>query len=405
MVSLGASVPMPEAAGFAPARLARLSRLVEGYVDHGELAGVSAFVWRRGVPVFRSLCGWADVGARRRITEDTIFRIASMTKLMTAVAAMTFYEEGRFDLNTPISEFLPAYRDMMVWVEGEPGQEGRLEPLRRPITIRHLFTHTSGITAAWSGSPVHSQYRPIEDRYGKRKAGTLAEFADDISRLHLAFQPGTRFQYGFSVDVLGAVLEVISGLRFDALIEERVLGPLRMEDTAFYVPPHKSCRVAAVYTRRQPTGDLLEEPDVHPMTQVPAFMSPGGGLVSTLEDLSRFCQMLLGAGELGGVRVLGRTSVEMFSMNHTPRDALADIQANDPVLMGYGYGLASAVLMDPSSSGTYGTPGQFSWCGGASTYLWVDPKEVLFALLLAQHVPIDFTRWRRFTQVMYQAMD
>jgi CubicO group peptidase (beta-lactamase class C family) len=398
----------PEFVGFSSSRLQRLSALLHGYVDHGDLPGMSATIARRGHTVYYEKFGWMNKEAQKPIQDDTIFIIASMTKPITAVAIMMLYEEAHFHLNTPVSKFLPGFKDVKVCAGVAKDGSLILTDLEREVTFRHLFTHTAGLSYGWNeNDPVDREYRKAQKRYEEQKLPmTLHNFAEEISRLPLVFQPGSHWRYSYSIDVLGAIVEIISGKPYEKYLEERIFKPLGMSDTAFYVPPEKMERVATVYGHDSPEKGLQPINEIKPQAEPPEFPSPGGGLVSTISDYSRFCQMLVNGGELDGKRLLGPKTVALFSINHTPEEALPyGFVEHDLYHAGYGYSLGTRILMDVSKTGLYGSVGEFGWDGAFATYFWVDLKEELYGLMMLQHRPnAYYPIHQQFKQLAYQAM-
>ena len=402
------NITNPESVGFSSSRLQRVSVLLQGYVDRGDLPGMSATISRKGQTVYYEKFGWMNKEATKPIQDDTIFIIASMTKPITAAATMILYEEGQFHLNTPVSKFLPGFKDVKVYAG--VGKDGSLilADLKREVIFRHLFTHTAGLSYAWNEKdPVDREYQKTQKRYEDQKLPiTLRNFADEISHLPLAFQPGSNWRYSYGIDILGAIVEIISGQPFEKFLEERIFKPLGMSDTAFYVPPEKLDRVATIYGHDSPEKGMQPIDEIKPHTAPPDFPSPGGGLVSTISDYARFCQMLVNGGELDGKRILGPKTVALFSINHTPEEALPyGFTENDLYHAGYGYSLGTRVLMDVSKTGLYGSVGEFGWDGAFATYFWVDPKEELYGLMMLQHRPnAYFPIHQQFKQLAYQAM-
>jgi CubicO group peptidase (beta-lactamase class C family) len=395
----------PGKAGFSSERLGRLTRALEGTVSRGEMAGIAATVRRGGATVFHEAHGWADVAARRPMADDSILQFASMTKPITAAAKMSLYEEGRFDLDTPVRAFIPGFKDLQVCRSENRDGSLDLARLERDVTMRHLFTYSAGLSYGWNEQdPVDRAYRRFFDHYPDGKGLTLALMAEHMCRLPLAFQPGTQYRYSLCVDILGALVEIISGVRFEVFLQERIFGPLGMLDSGFHVPPARASRAATVYDRSGPGGMLQPAERIRIPTELPSYPSPGGGLVSTVADYSRFCQMLVNGGELDGARVLSPTTVALFSMNHASPETLQSLAANDLEMAGFGLSLATRVLMDVSRTGRYGSPGEFGWEGAWTTYFWIDPKESLFGIVAAQYSPIHFPLFRRFKQLTYQAM-
>jgi len=398
----------PLAVNFSAARLQRITNLFQGYVDCNDLPGMIATVARQGKTVYYEKVGWADKESDKPMQDDTIFTIASMTKPITAVAVMMLYEEGHFSLNTPISRFIPGFKDTKVYTgENKDGSLILVDPVQE-LTFRHLFTHTAGMSYGWNeNDPVDRAYRQVRQHSEENNVQmTLMNVAESIAHLPLAFQPGTHWRYSMAIDVLGALVEVIAGVPYEQFLAERIFEPLGMIDTAFYVPPEKVDRVATVYGHPDPEKSMQPIKDIRPNTEPPSFPSPGGGLYSTISDYARFCQMLVNGGELDGECLLAPKTVAMFTINHTPAEALPyGFIENDLYHAGYGYSLGTRVLMDPSKTGIYGSVGEFGWDGAFATYFWIDPKEELYGLLMLQHSPNAYYPIHpQFKQLTYQAM-
>jgi CubicO group peptidase (beta-lactamase class C family) len=398
----------PESIGFSTTRLHRLTQFLQGYIDRGDLPGLSATIARKGHTVFYEKFGWADIEAQKPIQDDTIFIIASMTKPITAAAIMMLYEEGYFHLNTPVWKFIPGFKDVKVCTGVAQDGSLVLTNLEREITFRHLFTHTAGLSYGWNeNDPVDREYIKTQQRYVEQKISMkLRNFADDISRMPLAYQPGSHWRYSCSIDVLGALIEIISNQPYEKFLEERILKPLGMTDTAFYVPVDKMDRVATVYGHDAPEKGLQPIKGIIPNNEPPDYPMPGGGLVSTISDYARFCQMLINKGEFDGKRLLSPSTVALFSINHAPAEALPyGFVEHDLYHAGYGYSLGTRVLMDVSKTGLYGSVGEFGWDGAFATYFWLDPKEELYGLMMLQHRPnAYYPIHQQFKQLTYQAL-
>jgi CubicO group peptidase (beta-lactamase class C family) len=320
-----------------------------------------------------------------------------MSKLVTSAAVLSLLEEARFRLDDPVGDYLPALARMKVLTGGTP-EKPLLADAKTPITIRHLLTHTSGLTYDFGDSPVEK----LNHEAKLWEATSLADFVERVSRLPLAHEPGERFTYGVSTDVLGALLEKVSGRSLAEVLDERVLRRLGMKDTAFGVPEAKRGRLAKVY-ERGPEGGLRPVKwllDQEPVPQ-PKLLSGGGGLFSTTGDYARFMQMLLNGGQLDGVRILSRKTVEFMMANHLSRTAHPTLGEDGAD----GFGLGGAVRIDLAKGGTPGSVGQFGWTGMATTYANLDPKEKTVAILFVQHLPYDEHRifWR-FSTLFYQAI-
>ncbi len=389
----------PESAGFSSQRLARIQPVMQRYVDEKKLAGILSLIARAGKIVYREEVGWADIEAAKPMREDTIFRIYSMTKPITTTAALMLYEQGRFRLTDPISKYFPAFKDMKV-LDYTAGTGGRLAPANRPITIRDLMTHTAGLSYGFEdGVYIDELVRTkVWATMDAKPDVTLEEMVGLISKLPLAHQPGTLFRYSLATDVVGYLVQVISGQPFEDYLKQHIFDPLGMVDTAFYVPPEKAGRFSSVYGPDEANGLKVVDPMNNPRyLKPPSCASGGGGLVSTAGDYLRFCQMLLNNGELEGVRLLGRKTVELMTTNHLPPGVFQG--------EGHGFGLGVNVRLDLGQSQELGSVGIYSWGGAANTNFWVDPKEDLIGILMLQFMPIDtYPVVPDFHILTYQAM-
>ena len=391
----------PKEVGLSPDRLGRIRTAMGRYVDEGKLAGILTVVARRGQIAHFETCGMMDVEAGKPMQPDTIFRIYSMSKPITSVAVMMLYEEGDFHLTDPISRYIPEFEETKVFVEKtETGLE--LADLERPVTIRDLLTHTSGL-AYGIGDPsyVDALYeKQIWEVGRQRPETTLEEMVWRIAALPLAHQPGSAWRYSMATDVLGYLVQVVSGMPFEAYLQQRIFEPLGMVDTDFYVPQGKGERFAALYGPAK--GGGLERLDVQ---GVMAFDKPtrrpsgGGGLVSTASDYMRFSQMLLNKGELDGTRLLGRKTVELMTMNHLP-DGLHPSEDQSA-----GFGLGFSVVTDVARSQSLGSVGRYGWGGAANTRFWIDPQEEMIGLLMLQFMPGGYYPVAEdFNVAVYQAI-
>lgn len=391
-----------EETGFSSSRLNRISTAMQGYVDQNKLAGLVVLVARYGKVVYRDRFGLMDAEANKPMEFDTIFRIYSMTKPITSVALMMLYEEGGFHLYDPVSKFIPEFADIKVFTQVSKKYYRVTEPERK-ITIWHLLTHTAGLTYDFfEDSPVDVMYREADFHKSNR---TLEEMVRELVKIPLVHQPGDVWRYSMATDVLGRLVEVISGVSFDSFLEENIFKPLDMKDTDFYVPEAKLDRFAAMYGPTENDGiELLDAPSTSQYIKKPRFLSGGGGLVSTASDYLRFCQMLLNGGELDGIRLLGRKTVELMTINHLPNE-LIPIQVQPHILHGCGFGLGFRVLVNVAQAGRLGTEGEYGWGGGASTSFFIDPKENLIGLLLTQLNPSRYYPIRdQFKVLAYQAL-
>lgn len=384
----------PEEVGFSSARLQRINDAIRRFVDGGKIAGAVTLVARQGKVAHFEAAGQMDLEARRPMERDAIFRIASMTKPLTATAVLMLFEEGRFLLDDPVAEFLPEFGHTKVFLR-ETARGPEVTDLERPITIRHLLTQTSGLTYDfYPDDPVSRIY--VKEQI-ERRDETLAEKVRRVAALPLVHQPGVRWTYGFSYDVLGRLVEVISGEPFDAFLRQKIFAPLEMIDTGFSVPAEDLGRLAPIYA---PDGRGGLKRYEHRPTR---FLSGGGGLVSTAADYGRFCQTLLNGGVLASTRLLGRKTVELMTANHWARDK-STYPPSFPVLNGYGFGLGVRTLVDVAQSGLPSSLGEYGWGGAHGTYFWIDPREQLFGVLMVQITPLTFRPAWIFQVLAYQAL-
>ena len=384
----------PEDVGLSTAGLARLGSVMRGEIERGRVPGAVALVARRGRVAYFESYGRRDPRSPDPMARDSIFRIYSMTKPIVSVAAMMLWEQGRFLLSDPIEKYLPELGRRQVAVVR--GAEIELVDAERPITIQDLLRHTSGLTYEFRGSgPVHKMYT-AERIYSRNQSN--ADQVATLAKLPLLHQPGTKWEYSRSTDVLGRLIEVLSGLTLGEYLQRHIFAPLGMVDTAFYVPPQEHGRLAEAFAKDPDTGAGVQLINVH---DAPKFESGGGGLVSTAGDYSRFLQMLLNDGRLDGVRFLSRKTLELMTADH-----LGPITgAPDLLLPGYGFGLGFAVRLQPGIAHVPGSVGQYFWGGLAGTTFWVDPAEELFAIMLIQGPgQRDYFR-NLFRDLVYAAFD
>ncbi|WP_316214758.1 MULTISPECIES: serine hydrolase [unclassified Bradyrhizobium] len=365
----------PEQLGLSAARLQRASDAFRREVDKGTVPGVTLLVARRGQIGWFDAIGRQSPASHAPMARDSIFRIFSMTKPIVSLAIMMLVEDGELLLSDPVAKFIPEFADQKVGVETGSG-ELELVPLERPITIQDLLRHTSGIAYEHTGTgPVHQLYQ--QSRVRSRKI-TNAEHASIVAGLPLICQPGAGFNYSRSTDILGRVIEVVSGKPLGSLLAERILGPLGMADTGFYTEQHNAGRLAEPLERDPWTGEQVQ---LFNMIERPIMESGGGGLVSTAMDYARFCQMLLNGGSLDGVRLIGRKTLELMASDHLPHGCKIEGTILSP---GHGFGLGFAVRKDAGVAPFPGSPGTFFWSGIAGTFFWIDPKEELTCVFMAQ---------------------
>jgi CubicO group peptidase (beta-lactamase class C family) len=372
----------PESQGLARDRLDRLHNRLQEFITRNEHAGISMLIARNGKLVDWQAWGLRDREARLPMEKDTIVRIYSMSKIVTTVAVMQLHEQARLRLTDPVEKYLPALAGRQVLMGGS-ARRPKLAPASKPVTIRDLLTHTSGYIY-----PFMFEKGTLDQLYkdaAVTDAPTVDAFIARLAKVPLAHQPGSTFRYGLGIDVAGAIVEKVSGQPLDVYVDEHIVRPLKMVDTGYAVPAEKRGRLAKVYTDRKEGGLAPVETKDLPMTSVAA--SPmhwgGAGMFSTIGDCARFGQMLLNGGELEGVRVLGRKSVELMLANQLTHTARPTNQFSESD----GFGFGGAVRIDLPRGDQLGTVGQFGWSGAATTYFNIDPKERTVALVFTQHFP------------------
>jgi CubicO group peptidase (beta-lactamase class C family) len=397
----------PAQAGFAADRLARIDRHFDRYVEDGKLAGWLAVVARDGRIVHAAKGGLRDIERGLPVEDDTVWRIYSMTKPITSVAAMMLYEAGAFELNDPVANWIPSFADARVWSAGTALKPVTV-PLREPVRMWHLLTHTSGLTYGFHHAhPVDALYRARGFEFGFPADMSLQDCCDAWAELPLLFEPGSEWNYSQSTDVLGRVVEVISGQTLEEFFAERIFGPLGMTDTGF--GPADPDRLAEAYSRDPETGRPAVSPLGRAAKAKPHAFSGGGGLVGTAADYHRFTRMLLNGGELDGARLLGSRTLRYMASNHLP--GRADLETfgrplfAEVTFAGVGFGLGFAVNQDPLAQKVLSTAGEFNWGGLASTAFWVDPADRVTALFFTQMIPSSTYPIRsQFRQLVYQAL-
>jgi CubicO group peptidase (beta-lactamase class C family) len=381
----------PDAAGLDGRRLERITEHFQTrYLDPGKIVGGQVVLQRHGsVGYFRSF-GEMDRERAKPVGDETIWRIYSMTKPITGVALLSLYEQGHFQLNDPVARFIPEWRDLKVRVRDERGDVHLVEP-ERPMSVKDVLMHMSGLgLGALGGGTDGAPTLGFLDG-----TDTLADVMTQMADQPLRFHPGSRWLYGMSTDVCGRLVEIISGQRFDEYLASAVFGPLGMTDTGFQVRDDQVDRFAASYFRRPKDKSLklVDDPETSTYRQPRAFLSGGGGLVSTTADYLRFCSMLVNGGEgEGGVRILGRKTVELMAANHLPGGGSMDQFAmpggfGEVGFTGMGFGLTVACGLGPERTGVIGSAGDFTWGGYASTIFWVDPAESLVVIFMTQLIP------------------
>lgn len=379
-------------------RLERVGDLCRRYVDDGRFAGTSVLVAHRGEAVYRDTYGHADIEAGRKLADDTIFRLYSMTKPIVSIALMQLVEQGRVLLENPVSRYVPALADMEVYVSGGV-DDYTTTPADREITVHDILTHTAGLTYGFQQDPVSAIYRANGMDFGFRGLD-LVGLCDLLGSLPLLFQPGTRWNYSAASDVVGRVIEVVSGQSLDAYFDEHIFGPLGMTDTAFHVPEDKRDRFCTNYARRD-SGELVPIDTMAESTyhRPPKMLSGSGGLVGTVEDYHRFTSALVRGGELDGERIIGRKTLSYMASNHLPGgktlNELGQSTFAETAMDGMGFGLGFGVVVDPAANRSLCSPGEYMWGGAASTSFWVDPGEEVTVVFMTQLLPSNTYPIRR----------
>ena len=381
----------PGEVGVDADRLQRIDSHFRRYVDDGSLAGWTIAVARRGRVVHLTHYGLADIEASRPVAEDTIWRIYSMSKPITSVAAMMLYERGALELTDPVSRYIPAFADARVYLAGGAAAPATA-PVAEPVRVWHLLTHTSGLTYGFHHAhAVDEIYRNRGFEFGAPQGMDLAGACESWAGFPLLFQPGTEWNYSVATDVLGRVVEVASGQSLDVFLAEHVFGPLGMDDTAFFVGPDDLDRLAELYMRNPEGGVLRHKAMAGAATRKPTFFSGGGGLVSTAADYHRFTQMLARGGEFEGTRLLGPHTVAFMTRNHLPGNA--DLETIGRPLhaesnfRGVGFGLGFSVVTDATAGKALTHDGEYAWGGLASTAFSVDPAAEVTATFFTQLIP------------------
>jgi CubicO group peptidase (beta-lactamase class C family) len=399
--------------GLDQGRLDRIGKHFTRYVDTGRLPGWLITVSRHGKLAYVATCGHRDIEAGLPVEPDTLWRIYSMTKPITSVAAMMLYEEGGFQLTDPVSRYIPSFKQTRVYTGGSD-LAFTTEPATEPMRIWHLLTHTSGLTYGFHRAhPVDAVYRARGFEWGSPRDTDLAGICDLFADMPLLFQPGSEWNYSVSTDVLGRLVEVVSGQSLDEFFAERIFRPLGMTETSFWAGPEEAGRLGALYNRADGKLGRIDAMG-NAALRKPAYLSGGGGLVSSAADYQRFAEMLLHrpdspAGELDGARLLSPRTVAYMTMNHLPGNA--DLESfgwplyAESVFQGVGFGLGFAVQLDPAASKTLCSAGEFNWGGAASTTFWVDPAEQLTVSFFTQFMPSSTYPIRpQLRQLVYQAL-
>jgi CubicO group peptidase (beta-lactamase class C family) len=389
----------PEAVGMSSVKLARIGPAVQALITNNQVAGAVVMIARHGKIVYFEATGQSDIAAGQPMKRDEIMRLYSMTKPVTSVAVMMLVEAGKINLDDPIAKYLPEFKTVRVFM-GATNSGFDTEPVRREPTVRDLLRHTGGLTYGFMG---HSLVDVAYNEAGVlAPSNTLTDLSRKVALLPLLYQPGTKWNYSVSADVLARMIEVVSDKSFDEFIAERIFKPLDMRDTGFFVPMDKLARFAAV---QGIVGDKLKVIDL-PITKGfqhrPTLLSGGGGLVSTARDYMRFCQMIVAGGELGGRRLLHRESIQMMTTNQLPKEAFP-IAIGDFSIPGVGFGLGFSVQVEPSLFSS-AQVGEYGWSGLASTSFWISPKDDVVVIVLQQFMPYSMLLDQRIKPLVYAAI-
>ena len=406
-----------EQLGFSSQRLGRLSKHLQSYIDQKYVTGINALILRKGHVAYRESFGSQSINGIP-LTQESVFRIYSMTKPITSVAALMLLEEGKFMLDEPVSKYLPMFKNTKVY-KSSTHQGLQLESQQTPITIQHLLTHMSGLSYGWyQDTPVDQLYRDL--KVNPRDI-PLKDFVTMLADLPLVFQPGTQWRYSYSVDVLAHLIEVIADEPFEDFLENRIFKPLYMHNTSFRIKPEQLEHFTSVYCPVEnfalgtdfsqiPIGGPIypiDTPENSPFIAhdvLVSGMSGGGGLVSTISDYAHFAQMLLNKGSFEGTQLLGRKTVELMTMNHVSKH-IRPLEIGGFPVAGYGFGLGVEVLEDVAVSARHGSVGSHGWGGAAMTNYWVDPVEELVGIVMTQFMPSEFyPLTKEFRILTYQAL-
>ena len=372
------------------------------FVDSGEIAGCAVKILRNDRTLFEGSFGYADIEHKIPMSsENTIFAIASMSKVITVAGIMRLYEQGRFKMWDKVSDYLPGFRNPKIAVE-KPDGSHEIVDAKGEVTMRQLFTMTSGVPYGWADTAAGRIRAEKEKEWqeAKKPFPGMIEYANLVGQLPLAFEPGERWMYGFSIDILGAVIEVLTGQTLGEYLKENIFDPLGMKDTGFFVPKEKYGRIATLYH----VNEGLKPEERWFNSEKPDFESGGGGMYSTVQDYSRFAQMLLHGGTLDGVRILGRKTVDLISTDHlTPEQRKGDSWDTQ---RGYGYGLGVRVMTNPELAGINGSVGEWGWDGAFGNWFCVDPKENLTCVYLTTNLPGEHYRFiPKLMASMYASLD
>ncbi len=387
----------PKRVGLSSERLARIDSFMDRSMDDRQIAGAVVLIAKEGKIAYNKAYGLADIESGAPMKTDSMFRIASMSKALTSTAIMILYEEGRLLMTQPISDFIPGFKDPKVIEPSSAGDTYSLVPAHREITVRHLLNHTSGLTY---GSGLHSDiYKKAGMTVGLEPVeGTIGEKIDKLATLPLISHPGEQLNYGMSIDVLGYIVEIVSGKPLNEFMRERIFEPLGMKDTCFVLPEEKLPRLARIYTRDKNGGPMRKGDDPSYLTGT-TYFSGGAGLISTADDYLRFAQMILNGGELNGVRILGKRTVEYMSEN-----SIGDIWAPFRIHSGDKMGLGFGIRTERGEFDEMENLGIIGWDGAFYTRFWIDPKEKLVGIFMSQSRDWTNDLINRYRVLVYQSI-
>lgn len=397
----GLPTATPESVGFSSERLRRLHGVMDAFVDRGYVPGVATVVIRHGRIVDTHMYGKTDLTTGAPVAQDTLWRMYSQTKPVTGVAMMILYEEGKWRLDDPVTKYVPEFAGLKVFKGLDKDGKPILEPIARSATMRELMTHTAGFAY---GLVADNYVDKVYQESALQRQGSLKDAMGVLVTLPMAHQPGEAWKYSVAVDVQGYIVEKLSGQTLPDFMQSHIFGPLKMNDTAFWVPEAKRGRLASLYMIDRETRTLkpAEGFMIIPMDKEPGAANGGGGLVSTMADYSRFAAMLAGGGQLDGVRILSPSTIKLMASNHLTDVTLPTYQANNP---GHGFGLDVDVIMDPAQAGVTAGKGSFSWGGAAGTWFWVDPENDVVVLGFIHVLGGGSYRLdERSAQLVYQAL-
>jgi CubicO group peptidase (beta-lactamase class C family) len=390
----------PESVGLSTERLARLDKVIQENIDQKRIAGVVVLIARHGSIAYDKAFGMADIESGRKMQTDHLFRMYSMTKPITSTALLTLYEEGKFQLTDPLEKYIPACKDVKVFVGLDKKGEMVLEAPKRKIIIQDVFRHTAGFTYGGFGdTPVDKAY--LKAGIDFAKLDSLKEFVDKLATLPLLYQPGERWVYSVAHDVQAYLVEYFSCMRFDKYVQSKIFKPLGMKDAVFGIPKEYVSRYTTNYGPKKEGGiQVVDKPENSPYARYTEHPFGGLSLSCTAMDYYLFSQMLLNGGKLGNVRILGKKAAELMTSNNLPPQ-IPDLGS---LGSGTGYGLGVSVLKEPAQSGNLGSKGQFGWGGYATTWVIIDPKEDMISIFLAQYSPMDPNFVAQFQTLAYQAL-